>query len=64
MADRVRKGRIFGTAALLLGITSFPVFWVLHNYATTKLFFVYLAIYRALRHHLRSGLCQHGQPVL
>ena len=44
MADRVGKGRIFGTAALLLGITSFPVFWVLHNYATTNLFFVYLAI--------------------
>ena len=44
MADRIGKGRIFGTAALLLGITSFPVFWVLHNYATTNLFFVYLAI--------------------
>ena len=44
MADRVGKGRIFGTAALLLGVTSFPVFWVLHNYATTNLFFVYLAI--------------------
>ena len=44
MADRVGKGRIFGTAALLLGITAYPVFWVLHNYATTNLFFVYLAI--------------------
>ena len=31
-------------AAHQLGITSFPVFWVLHNYATTNLFFVYLAI--------------------
>lgn len=44
MADRTSKGRIFGTAALLLGVTSYPVFWVLHNYATTNLFFVYLAI--------------------
>ena len=44
LADRIGKGRIFGTAALLLGVTSFPVFWVLHNYATTNLFFVYLAI--------------------
>lgn len=44
MADRIGKGRIFGTAAFLLGVTSFPVFWVLHNYATTNLFFVYLAI--------------------
>ena len=44
MADRIGKARIFGTAALLLGVTAYPVFWVLHNYATTNLFFVYLAI--------------------
>ena len=44
MADRIGKARIFGTAALLLGVTAYPVFWVLHNYATTNLFFVYMAI--------------------
>ena len=44
LADRIGKARIFGTAALLLGVTAYPVFWVLHNYATTNLFFVYMAI--------------------
>lgn len=44
MADRIGKARIFGTAAILLGVTAYPVFWVLHNYATTNLFFVYMAI--------------------
>ncbi|MCD7984079.1 MAG: MHS family MFS transporter [Desulfovibrio sp.] len=33
MADRVGKGRIFGFAALLLGLTAYPVFWVFHNYS-------------------------------
>lgn len=33
LADRVGKGRIFGSAALLLGLTAYPVFWVFHNYS-------------------------------
>lgn len=43
LADRVGKGRIFGTAALLLGCTAYPVFWVLHNFSS-NLPLVYLAI--------------------
>ena len=37
LADRVGKGKIFGTAALLLGMTAYPVFWVFHNYADSYL---------------------------
>ena len=33
LADRVGKGKIFGTAALLLGLTAYPVFWVFHNFS-------------------------------
>ena len=32
-ADRHGKAKIFGICVLLLGIISFPAFWVLHNYA-------------------------------
>lgn len=32
-ADRHGKAKIFGTCVLMLGLISFPAFWVLHNYA-------------------------------
>ena len=44
-ADRLGRARIFGIAALLLGLTAFPSFWVLHNYThTLPLVFVAIAL--------------------
>lgn len=43
VADRVGKGKVFGTAALLLGLVCFPAFWIFHNFSN-NLFFVYLAL--------------------
>ena len=43
LADRVGKGRIFGFAALLLGLTAYPVFWVFHNYSA-NLVLTFLAL--------------------
>lgn len=60
LADRVGKGRIFGTAALLLGCTAYPVFWVLHNFSS-NLPLVYLAY--PLWHYLCRGLRQYGKSV-
>lgn len=37
-ADRLGKARIFGSCVFLLGIVSFPAFWLLHNFPTS--FFV------------------------
>lgn len=42
-ADRIPKGKVFGIAALLLGLSSFPSFWVLHTFSD-NLFLVFLAI--------------------
>lgn len=33
MADKVGKAKLYGICALILGFSSFPAFWVLHNYA-------------------------------
>lgn len=43
MADRLGKGRVFGSAALMLGLTAFPAFWIFHNYAD-NLLLVFLAL--------------------
>ena len=43
LADRAGKGRIFGFAALLLGLTVYPVFWVFHNYSDS-LVLIFLAL--------------------
>lgn len=42
-ADKLGRMRIFAVAALLLGITAFPSFWVLHNYSH-NLLLVFLVI--------------------
>ena len=42
-ADTWGRARIFGIAAILLGITAYPTFWVLHNYSHNVLL-VFLAI--------------------
>ena len=34
-ADAWGRARIFGIAAILLGITAYPTFWVLHNFSQT-----------------------------
>ena len=44
LACRVGKGKIFGIAALLLGVAAYPAFWVLHHYSNTNFFFVYPAV--------------------
>ena len=33
VADRVGKAKVYGICALLLGMSSFPAFWVLHNFS-------------------------------
>ena len=33
MADKHGKAKIYGVCAVLLGISSFPAFWVLHNFS-------------------------------
>lgn len=43
LADRAGKGRIFGFAALLLGLTVYPVFWGFHNYSDS-LVLIFLAL--------------------
>ena len=42
-ADTWGRARIFGIAAILLGITAYPTFWVLHNFSHNVLL-VFLAI--------------------
>ena len=42
-ADRLGRARIFGCAAILLGLTAFPAFWVMHNFPNHALL-VFLAI--------------------
>ncbi len=42
-ADSLGRTRIFGVAALLLGVAAYPSFWVLHNYSQ-NLPLVFLAI--------------------
>ena len=42
-ADSLGRARIFGCAAILLGLTAFPAFWVMHNFPNNILF-VFLAI--------------------
>ena len=42
-ADKLGRMRIFAIAALLLGITAYPTFWVLHNFSQ-NLLLVFLAI--------------------
>lgn len=42
-ADRIGKGKIFGTAALLLGVSSFPVFYILQAFSH-NIFIVFLAL--------------------
>lgn len=33
LADRVSKAKIFAVASLLLGLSAFPSFWILHNFS-------------------------------
>ena len=42
-ADSLGRARIFGCAAILLGLTAFPAFWVMHNFSDNILL-VFLAI--------------------
>ena len=42
-ADSLGRARIFGCAAILLGLTAFPAFWVMHNFPNNILL-VFLAI--------------------
>ena len=63
MADKHGKAKIYGVCAVLLGISSFPAFWVLHNFSGNYLCVVLaLALPFGILHAAVFGTMECSRP--